>query len=49
LGGSAIVPVVGLDAVLLAAGFSTTIGLFFGIYPASRAEVLEPVDALRYE
>ena len=41
--------VIRAESVILAAGCSVAIGVFFGFYPARRAADLQPVAALRHE
>ena len=41
--------IIDLKSVLLAFSFSAAVGIFFGFYPAHKASLLDPIEALRHE
>jgi putative ABC transport system permease protein len=41
--------IVSSTAIIAAVVVSAAVGIFFGIYPASKAAALHPIDALRFE
>ncbi len=46
---AALEPAVSVQSMVLAVSVTTFIGVFFGLYPASRAAALSPIQALRSE